>query len=167
MAADIPRRYTAEEVGRRVATCVGILFKADSDLLENEVNERSISHKLAEYLQPHFPDWNVDCEYNRKGPHPKVLEGISECSEQKKTDRIYPDIIIHRRNTDHNLLVIEMKYSSDDPCDLKKLELLTATTGGFRYVLGLFLRLDGKAARPLRWFMTGQEIADPKSIGLP
>jgi hypothetical protein len=155
------------EIGRRVATCLGILFKADSDLLQNEVNERSISHKLAEYLQVQFPDWNVDCEYNRKGPYPKMLDGIKECSEQKKTDRIFPDVIIHRRNTAHNLLVIEMKYSSDDPCDLKKLELLTSDSGDFKYVLGLFLRLDGETARPLRWFKTGVEVDDPASIGLP
>lgn len=56
------------------------LLKEDSFLLENDVNERSITHKLAEYLQRELREgefneyefngyrlheYNVDCEYNR------------------------------------------------------------------------------------------------------
>ena len=167
MSGIFPVRYADEEIGRKVAISLGILFRVDSELIQNDVHERSVSHKLAEYLQFQFPDWNVDCEYNKKGPHPKLLDGIRECSEQRTTDRIYPDIIVHRRNTTDNLLVVEIKYSRDDPCDIRKLELLTSTTGGYRYALGLFLRLDGGGTRQLRWFKTGSEIIDPRSLGLP
>ena len=41
------------------------LKKNDEPLLMHNVNERSITHKLAEYLQKHLPEYNVDCEYNR------------------------------------------------------------------------------------------------------
>ena len=43
------------------------LIERDSFLFEADANERSITHKLAEYLQAQFQDWNVDCEYNRNG----------------------------------------------------------------------------------------------------
>src|SRR2546427_8109761 len=109
--------YPIEEIKKRVEVGLGILSRNDFFLLEHRVNERSVSHKLAEYLQRQFPDWNVDCEYNKKGLSTKELDTIRECDEQRTTDRVFPDIIIHRRNTDDNLLVIEVKHQSDDPCD--------------------------------------------------
>lgn len=45
-------------------------------LLRFNVNERSISHKLAIYLEPYFSGWDVDCEYNRNHDDPKLLQFI-------------------------------------------------------------------------------------------
>lgn len=59
--------YSDGEIIERTRIALGVLQKNDSFLLENEVNERTIAHKFAEYLQKQFPDWNVDCEYNRMG----------------------------------------------------------------------------------------------------
>lgn len=50
------------------------LIKDDRYLLEKEVNERSQTHKLAEYLQAYLPDWNVDCEYNKNLDAAKTLD---------------------------------------------------------------------------------------------
>jgi len=50
------------------------LIKDDRYLLENEVNERSQTHKLAEHLQYLLPKWNIDCEYNKKLTDPKTLD---------------------------------------------------------------------------------------------
>ena len=41
------------------------LREFDSQLLEINVNERTISHKLAEHIQEKIYDLSVDCEYNR------------------------------------------------------------------------------------------------------
>lgn len=136
-------RYPEEEIKRKMNIAIGILFKNDSFLLGNSVNEHSIAHKLAEYLQLQFLDWNVDCEYNLKGLNVKKLEGISQCSEQKKTDRILPNIIIHKRNTNDNLLVIEIKTNGrDDLCDIEKLKLFTKNSGDYKYSLGLFIKFS-------------------------
>jgi hypothetical protein len=140
--------------------CIDILYKNDLLLIENNVSERSISHKLAEYLQDEFPDWNVDCEYNRMYDQIKVLEGIQECSEQRSTDRIYPDIIVHERNTDKNLVVIEIKININDCCDIKKLEKLTLRTGKFSYKVGYFIRLSKEKERcVIRRFQGGREVS--------
>lgn len=49
------------------------LLKNDSYLLENNLSERSITHKLAEYYQKIFFEWNVDCEYNKNLDEAKII----------------------------------------------------------------------------------------------
>jgi len=44
---------------------LNLLIENDNYLLINDVSERAITHKLAEYYQNLFPKWNVDCEYNK------------------------------------------------------------------------------------------------------
>lgn len=151
-------QYSNEEIKKNVQICLEELFKKDSFLIENEVNERSVSHKLAEYLQVQFPGWDVDCEYNKKMLHTKILDGIQQCSEQKTTDRIIPDIIIHKRKTDDNLLVVEIKYEKDDPCDIEKLKKFTSSSGEFKYKLGLFIKFNSTNGQLLKWFKDGQEV---------
>lgn len=155
----MPFNYSSDEIKKKVSICLGVFQKNDSILLEVGVNERSIAHKFAEYLQAEFPDWNVDCEYNRNESLVKTLEGIHRCKDQRRTDRIYPDIIVHIRNTNENLLVVELKVDSDDNCDIEKLKLFTAPNGGYQYFHGLFLRFKTESGKPLqRWFFGGREM---------
>jgi hypothetical protein len=124
------RRLSVE---RRVRIALGKLITKDRFLLENYVNERSITHKLAEYLQAEFPLWNIDCEYNRVGTEEviKVLHGLPSCMGRVDTDdtqarTVYPDIIVHKRGKTQNLLVIEAKkgpgiVAAHRKCDLEKL----------------------------------------------
>ena len=108
-----------------------------------------------------FADWHVDFEYNRKGLKLKLLEGISECDEHKTSNRVYPDIIIHKRNTDDNLLVVELKKTGLNPqCDIKKLELFTHGEGEYRYSLGLFIEFQDSQPK-LRWFKNGKQMSTP------
>ncbi|PWB55285.1 MAG: hypothetical protein C3F06_02795 [Candidatus Methanoperedenaceae archaeon] len=150
--------YDLKEIKVKVDVAIGVLFKNDSFLLENGVNERSVSHKLAEYLQQEIPDWNVDCEYNRKGSALKTLERIRECSEERKTDRVFPDIIIHQRNTKINLLVLEIKTKDEDPiCDIQKLILFTSDRE-CKYNFGSFIKFNRAEKPDLKWFKDGEEI---------
>jgi alpha-amylase/alpha-mannosidase (GH57 family) len=75
----------------------------DAYLLQVEGNERAMTHKYAEYLQQEFPSWHVDCEYNRLG------DDIKRVDLHNGDDRVIPDIIVHRRGTSNNLIVIEAK----------------------------------------------------------
>lgn len=123
------------------------------------MNERSIAHKLAEYIQEQFPEWHVDCEYNRKENDIKILNGIEECNEQRSSDRIFPDIIVHHRGVESNLLVIEIKTNNqDDPCDRKKLELLTQKNGEYGYDWGLYIRFNGLSMPKLNWYRDGKKL---------
>ncbi len=59
------------EMRKRVVEALLKVGEKDKALLAVSANERSITHKLAEYLQTAFPEYNVDCEYNRDGDDPK------------------------------------------------------------------------------------------------
>lgn len=91
------------------------LLADDQYLLKADANERSITHKLAEYLQAEFSDWNVDCEYNRDGMDIKRLMSFKKyiTSDDTEATSVFPDIIIHNRGTNDNLVVIEAKKSTN------------------------------------------------------
>ena len=133
-------------IGRRLRKCLEELVKTDRDLLDNDVNERSITHKLAEHIQREFRHWHVDCEYNRKGHVPKTLEGKyleSVYSNDTHARTVYPDIIIHHRETNENLVAIEVKKQTNpDGLDIDRHKL-----AGYReehgYKNTLLVILDG------------------------
>lgn len=73
------------------------------------------------------PGWNVDCEYNRDGVEPKRLRHLElyPDSEDVEAKTVFPDVIVHRRGTQQNHLVLEFKKSTsrvDRRIDLLKLQ---------------------------------------------
>lgn len=68
--------YTECEIRRKLRIATEIFLERDRHLLTVKANERSITHKLAIYLEPLFPDWDVDCEYNRDGKNSKRVDEI-------------------------------------------------------------------------------------------
>jgi len=162
---------SGEEVWKRVDIALKQFGTIDQDLIHVNVNERSITHRLAEHLQNVFPCWHVDCEYNRKGDDIKrwrdeyqQWEVRHECLQPYDTEAktVYPDIIVHRRRTSHNLLVIEAKkrcQRDSTPIDEHKLKCFTSRCGHFQYRYGLLLILGDTAdeAPCQRWFIDGEE----------
>lgn len=124
-------------VERRVRRSVARFLDHDSYLLEVDAQEESVSHKLAEYLQQEFPNWNVDCEFNKYYGETKTLDEYDK-------DWVRPDIIIHQRGTDEDLLVIEIKLttSDDDICLEKRKVRLYTEDEELEYKYGLFLHLE-------------------------
>ncbi len=88
------------EVAWKVAVAIETLLGREGEFIQLGGNERAITHRLAVYLEPLFPSWHVDCEYNREGAAPK---------RNSAGKLVLPDVIIHRRMTSENLLVIEVK----------------------------------------------------------
>ena len=107
----------SDSVREKIETAYKMLLKNDSYLLEVDANERSITHKFAEYLQQIFPQYHVDCEYNRDGHDSKrlivELNNLS-LTEKDSFDTVYPDIIIHKRGSDINYIVIEAKKENNE-----------------------------------------------------
>lgn len=125
-------RFKASEIEERMGIATRTLLKKDLFLLRNDSDEWSVSHKLAEYLQKRFPDWHVDVEYNRDKNQVKELNN----------ENVRPDIIVHIRDTDNNLLVIEVKKSNnlkliDD--DRKRLLKFTSHEGKYKYLFGVLV----------------------------
>mgnify|MGYP000959728905 FL=1 len=142
-----------KEVACRVQDAMNLLIKRDRFLLQQKASEWAIAHRLAVYMEMQFPEWNIDCEYNRVG------WGISP--KYLNDSRVRPDIVVHHRgyvSRVHNLLIIELKKSP------KKLDVLKArayteqptSSRQFQYQYGLALAVLGES-RP-RWFSNGKEM---------
>ena len=122
------------EIERRLNTALRQLSVLDNHLLANDVNERSITHRLAVYLQQHFDGWDVDIEYDgfEQEPHhlgdlERQLTELGTAALVRDTDcrTVYPDIVVHHRATGDHLLVLEVKKSTSrvpDALDRAKLE---------------------------------------------
>lgn len=107
--------------------------KDKEELLKVDIYESTISHRIAVYLEGLFPDYDIDCEYN------KNLLGDKKNVNGKK---IRPDILIHKRlNNDANCVVIEIKKngikSKLAQADIKKLK--DCMIGTLNYNLGVFV----------------------------
>ena len=114
------------EPGEPVSHALSELLFNDHDLLSIDANERSITFRFAMYLQLSFPGWTVDCEYNRDSIEPKRLRHLElyPDSEDVEAKTVFPDVIVHRRGTRQNHLVLEFKKSTsrvDREIDLLKL----------------------------------------------
>jgi hypothetical protein len=139
-----------EAIAEPVHAAIRKLFERDAFLLRNNVNERTISHRLAMYMQEGFPDWDVDCEYNRNHDNPKriPLPRTTVQSDDVNARTVFPDIIVHNRNTDENLLVVEIKKTTNPEKSAEDLEKL--------YTHALFIR-----------FVTGPEGPEIEEIRAP
>lgn len=112
----MPNTLTGADVKSRLLSALETLVEKDNHLLTVDANERSITHRLAVYLEDLFPGWNVDCEYNRN------LDAVKRAGipvRNTKTDKlnaptVFPDIIVHHRNSEDNLLVIEAKKETTE-----------------------------------------------------
>jgi hypothetical protein len=153
----------------RVFKALKSFLDSDGLLLGVNASERSISHKLAEHMQREFTEWDVDCEYNRRGERTKTLprilfNGIKGDDQEAKT--IFPDIIIHKRKLDDNLLVIEVKKSNSresEDNDIKKLTAFTDQEGDYKYKVGLFIVFDVENQNicNVKCFEHGRKVALP------
>jgi len=118
-----------ENVESAVVAALNRLVDEDRFLLEDDANERSLSHRFAMYLQAVVDvwgeGWSVDCEYNRDADggllNPKLLnlpefDVLHLRADDADATTVYPDVVVHHRRLagedGHNLLVVEMKKST-------------------------------------------------------
>lgn len=129
------------EPRQRIKMALSKLLSKDVYLLKEDINERTIAHKLATYLQENFPQFDVDCEYNgnvRSDDKKKYIEILKDDLRQlgllkekeERTDNeiveraVFPDIIIHKRGFPNNLCIIEVKKTTSKiPPDYDQIKL--------------------------------------------
>ena len=109
------------------------ITKDKKALLHVDIYEPTISHRIAVYLEELFPEFDIDCEYN------KTLLGKKKDINGKK---IRPDIIIHKRMTNEtNSVIAEIKKSGKNSklakADIEKLK--RCMKGTLNYGLGVFV----------------------------
>ena len=143
MNPSIAEILLSEEPGQAVANALKEFLVRDLYLLNVDANERTLTHRIALYLQNEFPEWDVDCEYNRDNHEPKelMLFGGEPDSYDTVAQTVFPDIIVHRRGTAENYLVIEFKKTTSQISDRKDFDKLHAFKGQFAYKYALFIEL--------------------------
>ena len=170
-----------KEVEKNLETALNRLKKNDGFLLEHNVCERSIAHKIAQYLTPLFPEHDVDCEYNSNveadsgKKYIKLLKSTAAryglLRNEDEDDEIvyrnvFPDIIVHKRGlNENNLLIIELKKSSSSKSfdyDIEKLKRYTSQDDDntFSYSFGVLVYLgvaDKVGSDRINWFQNGNQ----------
>ena len=146
---------------RKVIECIHKLWSSDEILFTEHCHERTITHKLAQYLQESFNGWDIDVEYNRK----VSTDGMPFVVKMFNGTPIFPDIIIHHRGTRENLIVIEMKMKGSMKKDRIKLEGLTLHSGGYGYECGLLIKFNSPGKCKMHWYANGVLVeSEPLSM---
>lgn len=159
-----------QELKTILTNCLVRLYTEDISLLQRRGLERSITFRLALYLNEATRNvqWinqinetlrnqnelneliKIDVEYNKNGLIPKRTP--------RRLNGAHPDIIIHRRrHNDLNILVIEIKGWWDDrnrDDDRIKLEDFTHQEGEYMYGLGVLIELHANNFATPEYFQT-------------
>ncbi|WP_077369576.1 hypothetical protein [Anaerosalibacter sp. Marseille-P3206] len=146
-----------EDIESKLKKAFEMLRKRDKILLEIDINERTLCHRLAIYLEQIFAGYDVDCEYNRIGsndPKKLIFKDLKKDFKDAKLDNsaaddtvartVYPDIVVHKRTTEENLLIIEIKKSTnntDRNIDINKIKKYKSQLG---YKHGVFIEIEVK-----------------------
>ena len=170
----------------KIVELIGIFEKAKNKFLKNEkeiieidINERTLSARLMFHLQTlllneiyqeNYKEYSVDCEYNRINEYKiktlKRYENFEIDDNSDKIRKIFPDIILHKRNSNDNLIAIEMKKICSNNNEAKnkdriKLKALTNSKGknDFHYILGVYFEVDttGNNNHIIEFFVDGKE----------
>jgi hypothetical protein len=140
---NIEASLAAKEPGAAVIEALRSLLDRDSYLLQVDANERSITYLMARYLASELPQFHVDCEYNRDGIDPKKLRYFALHPDEEDTfaRTVFPDIIVHRRGTKDNYLVVEVKKTTNPDSREIDFDKLAGYKAQLGYKYALFLEL--------------------------
>lgn len=155
------------------------LLDKDDFLLKKDISEWAISHKLAVYLNDKFPGFNVDCEYNgcAKADNDKkylmiLRDKLAALGKLKDSDgnedtlkrSVFPDIIVHKRGKEVNLLIIEVKKEKNNDKDFDREKICRYTSSEYEnllnYKLGaLVIFTTGKynTLHEIEWYQNGRK----------
>lgn len=119
----------------------------DKDLAYADPAERALVARIRDHLHGQYDGWSIDLEWNRREDVIKRLRYDLSEDELIGKDAIVPDLIVHRVGKRENLLVVEVKKSSNRNFDgdIWKLKGMTQQIGPYGYTVGLHLVIDVKA----------------------
>ena len=133
----------------KVVTALREFYAQETWLLEHDLGERTLTHRLAVNLEKQFSGWQVDCDYDRVGERTlRLPHGTIVSTDDHLAKSIYPDIVVHQRDIPNNLLAIEVRKASNHQPpehDRHKLRAMTDPHLWFAYWIGLYLVLGKKS----------------------
>src|SRR5580704_15486150 len=133
----------------RVVIALKEFYAREAFLFAQDLGERTLTHRLAVQLERQFPDFDVDCDFDRLGPRTLQLpHGSIVSTDDHLGKSIYPDIVVHQRGIPNNLLAIEVRKAANHQPpehDQHKLQALTDPHLWFAYWIGIYLVLGKKS----------------------
>lgn len=133
---------TEEEKIELVKAAIKKLYTIDQELIERDLCERCLVHRLAVHLgnDLFLKDYIIDCEFNRAFEEQENT--LKRLSSEKGN---YVDIIVHKRSNTpgENLMCLEVKRAKngkDRNKDRENLKILTEPRH-FGYILGFYVIL--------------------------
>ena len=148
----------------KVITALREFYAHEAFLLEKDLGERTLTHRLAVYVERQFPGWQVDCNYDRLGERTlRLPHGSIVSTDDHLSKSIYPDVVVHQREIPNNLLAIEVrKDSNHQPLehDRHKLQALTDPHVWFAYWIGVLVTLARKNVASSEVYVGG--VVDPE-----
>ena len=133
----------------KVVSALHDFYAREAHLLEKDLGERTLTHRLAVHLEKQFPGWDVDCDYNRLGERTlRLPKGTVVSTDDPLGKSIYPDIVVHQREIPNNLLAVEVRKAANHQPpehDQHKLRALTDPHLWFAYWIGVYLVLGRKS----------------------
>jgi len=147
----------------KVVVALQEFFARESFLLERDLGERVLTHRLAVHIEHQFSGWEVDCDYDRLGERTlRLPHGSIVSTDDHLAKSVYPDIVVHQRAIPNNLLAIEVRKAiNHQPVDhdRRKLMALTDPHLWFAYGAGLMVTLGTKTVTASEVYVGG--VGDP------
>ena len=151
----------------KVVTALQEFYARETFLLDRDLGERTLTHRLAVHCEKQFSGWDVDCDFNRLGERTlRLPHGTIVSTDDHLGKSVYPDIVVHQREIPNNLLAIEVRKSTNhQPLehDQHKLKALTDPHLWFAYWIGLHLSLGKKQVTMSEVYTGG--LLDPALSG--
>jgi hypothetical protein len=143
----------------KVVSAIGDFYGRESHLMEKDLGERTLTHRLAVYVEKQFPGWETDCDYSRLGERTlRLPKGSIASTDDHIGKSVYPDIVVHQREIPNNLLALEVrKENNHQPPehDQHKLRGLTDPHLWFAYRVGVLLTLGKKSVAASEVYVGG------------
>jgi hypothetical protein len=144
----------------KVVAALKEFYAREAFLFERDLGERTLTHRFAVQLEKQFPDFDVDCDFDRLGPRTLQLpHGSIVSTDDHLGKSIYPDIVVHQREVPNNLLAIEMrKAGNHQPVehDRHKLRALTDPHVWFAYWIGVMVTLGKTGVTASEVYVAGR-----------
>jgi len=136
-------------------------INTDGHLFREDLSERTLCGALMLHIRDlmkkdmAFDGYHVDVEYNRNEGDIKTLSNSN----------IFCDLIVHRCGEQDNLIALEMKKATNSSkskgSDLKRLEELTSEQNGYKYVLGIYYKINHeKQCIMIKYYTSGAEKSE-------
>ena len=143
----------------KVVTALAEFYARETFLLDQDLGERTLTHRLAVHCEKQFSGWEVDCDFNRLGERTlRLPHGTIVSTDDHLGKSVYPDIVVHQREIPNNLVTLEVrKAGNHQPLehDQHKLRALTDPHLWFAYWIGVFVTLGKKQVTAAEVYTSG------------